>query len=176
MGVDSRQAKMRQLTSIILISVWCFSLAKVAVLNFPLANVPCGFSCKKQGGECMKKWQGQDGYLGICRRGRWPDICYCGYCYKKTCTWTAWFDRDDPGTTGDHEVFGPGIPFPQFLGCEYQSIEIRVVGTSATYTTEAEVLAGTGEIVQIRNNGFVCLMKDQPDGECLDYEVRFCCP
>ena len=74
------------------------------------------------------------------------------------------------------QIFGKDIPFPQFSGCEYQSIEIRVVGTSAIYTTEAQVLAGTGDIVQLRGDGLFCINEDQPDKRCLDYEVRFCCP
>merc|ERR1719309_1897324 len=84
----------------------------------PLANANCQQPCEARGGECMESWQGQNGYLGLCREGRWPNLCYCGYCYK-SCTKTAWFDRDNPGGAGDWEIFGNGIQFPPFSGCNY---------------------------------------------------------
>ena len=65
-----------------------------------------------------------------------------------------------------------------FLGCKYETIEMRVVGTTTVYTTEEEVFAGTGDIVEIRDNGMVCRFRNgghQPDGRCQDYEIRFCC-
>eukprot|EP00092_Neocalanus_flemingeri_P000261 GFUD01000281.1.p1 GENE.GFUD01000281.1~~GFUD01000281.1.p1 ORF type:complete len:249 (+),score=27.20 GFUD01000281.1:38-748(+) len=104
------------------------------------------------------------------------------------CIWTDWFDRDDPGWTEDYEVFDNETQaldgFSGFPGCNFKQIEMRVVGTTAIYTTEAGVLAGNGDIVHITNAGMYCKWTDcggcpangeQPDGTCFDYEVRFCC-
>ena len=54
---------------------------------------------------------------------------------------------------------------------------MRVVGQTDIYTSEAEVLAGTGDIVHITSDGMYCKWTtgEQPDNTCLDYEVRFCC-
>ena len=58
---------------------------------------------------------------------------------------------------------------------------MRVVGNTIVYTTEAEVLAATGDIVHIVNTGsaqgMYCIWTtgEQPDNACLDYEVRLCC-
>jgi len=45
----------------------------------------CEESCKKKGGVCLDKWQTSQGgeYIGRCSVGKWPRICYCGYCFKR---------------------------------------------------------------------------------------------
>ena len=65
-----------------------------------------------------------------------------------------------------------------FSGCPFKKIEMRVVGKTDIYTTEAEVKAATGDIIHITSKGMYCQWTNgetQPDGKCLDYEVRFCC-
>jgi hypothetical protein len=63
-----------------------------------------------------------------------------------------------------------------FSGCDFEKIQIRVVGKRwSFYTTEAQVKAATRDIVYITKKGMTCLNGEQPDGYCLDYEVRFCC-
>ena len=55
---------------------------------------------------------------------------------------------------------------------------MRVVGKTDIYTTEPEVLAGTGDIIHITEQGMYCKWRNgetQPDGKCLDYEIRMCC-
>ena len=55
---------------------------------------------------------------------------------------------------------------------------MRVVGKTDIYTTEAAVKAATGDIIHITSKGMYCKWTNgetQPDGKCLDYEVRFCC-
>merc|ERR1712240_221925 len=58
-----------------------------------LVRAKCGDSCKAKGGICYpsrprphcKSCQPKlgDKYLGMCREGSWPNLCYCGYCYAK---------------------------------------------------------------------------------------------
>eukprot|EP00092_Neocalanus_flemingeri_P034865 GFUD01037940.1.p1 GENE.GFUD01037940.1~~GFUD01037940.1.p1 ORF type:complete len:226 (+),score=51.11 GFUD01037940.1:47-724(+) len=93
------------------------------------------------------------------------------------CEWTEWLNRDSPTGTGDYEEFDEHNKLKGFSGCNVQRLEVQVVGKTDAYTTEAEVLAGTGDIVHITKKGMRCIWTsgEQPDGECLNYEVRFCC-
>ena len=57
-------------------------------------------------------------------------------------------------------------------------MKVRVVGKQTEYTTEAQVLSGTGDVVHFTEKGMFCKWKgtnEQPDGYCEDYEVKFCC-
>ena len=54
---------------------------------------------------------------------------------------------------------------------------MRVVGKTDKYTNEAEVLAGTGDIIHITEQGMYCKWRNgetQPDGKCLHYKIRMC--
>jgi len=43
----------------------------------------CKYDCEvKKGGKCLEKWTSQAEYIGKCRAGKWPNVCYCGYCFK----------------------------------------------------------------------------------------------
>ena len=64
-----------------------------------------------------------------------------------------------------------------FYRCRFDKIRMRVVGKDQVYTTEEEVLAGTGDIVRVSNTGMYCMhsLGDQPDGKCFEYEIQLCC-
>ncbi|KAK6189109.1 hypothetical protein SNE40_005148 [Patella caerulea] len=95
-------------------------------------------------------------------------VRYC--CAKRflqpTCAagsqWTAYTSNDTPDGPGDIEV---SIP------CSSpSSIQARLVDNQAPYQTGEDfvLLSPTG--------GLTCLNDQQLDGECNNYEVRFCCP
>jgi hypothetical protein len=54
-------------------------------------------------------------------------------------------------------------------------MKIRVIGQPGIFVTEEEVRAATGDIIHITKFGMHCENKEQSDGRCLDYGVRFCC-
>jgi len=102
---------------------------------------------------------------------------------EPTCSFSDWFDRDDPSGFADAEICTDEYPCTsnsgQFStsGCPFASIEIRVNGDETNvFTTADEVLSEIGEVVTIDSEGMVCLNVDQTDGTCSDYSVRFCCP
>uniref|UniRef100_A0A8B9K669 hyaluronoglucosaminidase n=1 Tax=Astyanax mexicanus TaxID=7994 RepID=A0A8B9K669_ASTMX len=84
--------------------------------------------------------------------------------------WTEWFDRDDERGSGDWEKLSDlHKAFPERL-------------CSNPLDIEAETLDGipanmTGEVFSKfdKNYGFVCLNKDQSEGICHNYRVRFLC-
>jgi len=86
-------------------------------------------------------------------------------------TWTAWLNRDDPSATGDWETLSDFVSAGQVCA-NPTAIECR--------TTTGLDWASTGEVyscsVSASIPGGVCVNNDQPDGQCLDYEVRFLCP
>merc|ERR1712142_1025950 len=47
----------------------------------------CGDDCKAKGGKCYRALQRRpaNDYLGMCREGKWPNMCYCGFCYARPC-------------------------------------------------------------------------------------------
>ncbi|XP_077870489.1 mucin-5AC-like [Saccoglossus kowalevskii] len=90
--------------------------------------------------------------------------CYNGY-------WTEWFDRDNPGGTGDWETTSLAIShFGDKMCSDPSDIQVNTLGgTRASDTGEVFFLYSVSE-------GFVCRNIDQPDNICLDYKVRYCCP
>jgi len=82
--------------------------------------------------------------------------------------WTPWLDRDDETGTGDWEQLsdfvnaGQVCPNPLAVECRTTS------GTDWTLAGEVYSCTVAG--------GGVCLNAQQPDGYCLDYQVRFLCP
>ncbi|XP_019631664.1 PREDICTED: uncharacterized protein LOC109475460 [Branchiostoma belcheri] len=94
------------------------------------------------------------------------------FCCPPCTVWTAWYDRDNPGGTGDWETLtdlrdeNPGqiCPMPT-------EIEARVIATGQeAYDT------GESFLYYDTTNGFACQNNKQKDDRCMDYEVRFCCP
>ena len=79
--------------------------------------------------------------------------------------WTAWLNRDAPSGSGDWETRA------DFAGvcAAPRAVEGRVAATGVPSWQTGELLQVSAEV------GLVCRTADQPDGECLDYEVRFDC-
>ncbi|XP_035677719.1 mucin-5AC-like [Branchiostoma floridae] len=106
---------------------------------------------------------------------------YCGGCNAvcvpikppvRCTSWTNWFDRDNPSVTGDWETLSNLQEENPGMICKAPTaIEARVVGTGQDALATGENFAFCDA-----TTGFVCRKDDQPDNECLDYEVRFCCP
>ena len=87
-------------------------------------------------------------------------------------TWTDWTSRDDPGDNYDSETtFAYRQDGNEICNGDLaSSIEARVIGTEADYTT-------TGQTVSIDpEEGFKCEDANQDGQNCENYEVRFCCP
>ncbi|KAJ8249320.1 hypothetical protein GJAV_G00233530 [Gymnothorax javanicus] len=84
--------------------------------------------------------------------------------------WTEWFDRDDERGSGDWEKLADlQKTYPDRI-CS-GPLGIQAVTQDGVPANE------TGEIFHKfdKNYGFVCLNKDQPDGICQNYRVRFLC-
>ncbi|XP_068566612.1 uncharacterized protein [Cebidichthys violaceus] len=86
--------------------------------------------------------------------------------------WTEWFDRDNPGGTGDWETLlhlrneNPGKICPAPAQIQVQTL------TGLT-------VAQTGDVIYRSDTttGFVCRNRDQRwNRRCNDYRVRFSCP
>jgi hypothetical protein len=102
-----------------------------------------------------------------------------------TC-WTPWFDRDQPGGTGDWESFSAlSQEHPQaFLdaGCslEYTGQISTPLGVQCQDAQSGQDWSqfndnfANGEACS-PSEGIVCVNRDQPYGTCHDYKVRFNC-
>ncbi|XP_032903689.1 cartilage intermediate layer protein 1-like [Amblyraja radiata] len=90
---------------------------------------------------------------------------------KEVCCKTEWFDRDDPSGNGDYELLAdlqkenPGRICTKPIACEVE-------------TTKGVPASQTGENFASCNasTGFFCVNKNQRDGSCQDYRIRFHCP
>ena len=83
--------------------------------------------------------------------------------------WTEWFNLDSPDGDGDLELISL-----YKLGCGNQSKLDQVVTVDGLIPFNQ-----TGQIVHFspRCYGFMCLNRLQENGtECLDYQIRQCCP
>ncbi|KAK6184006.1 hypothetical protein SNE40_006555 [Patella caerulea] len=84
--------------------------------------------------------------------------------------WTKFYSRDQPTATADYEALYE-------IRHEHSRDNICAVPSDI----DVETLKGVyyrdaGEVVKIGPTfGFACFNKEQPDGKCLDYKVRFCC-
>lgn len=114
------------------------------------------------GGDANKSWlideRGSDAPTGTTLSTLQSDI------------WSDWFDRDNPSGTGDGEripeAFAEGrIPCDDPIDIQARR---KSDGLFAQYTGEVYTMDTT--------TGFICLLADQPDGWCDDYEVRVACP
>jgi len=89
-----------------------------------------------------------------------------GECNLDTSTWTNWISRDLPSGTGDWELYLDVVNEGRPVCEDPTAVEGRIVGTTATSTTET---------VSFGLSGLVCKNNDQTDGRCEDYELRYCC-
>ncbi|TNN60088.1 Cartilage intermediate layer protein 2 [Liparis tanakae] len=118
----------------------------------------------------------------ICRNEDQPDGKTCSdyrvrftcpppYCDEDVC-WTQWYDRDDPGGTGDWECLADFHKERPGEICEHP-LYIEAVTTDTNTPSTS-----TGDIIFMSNpsKGFFCRNEDQECGGCLDYKVRFGCP
>jgi hypothetical protein len=86
-------------------------------------------------------------------------------------TWTVWLNRDTPGGSGDWETLtdfrAAGVNICN--GATPIAIDCRTKSGGIHWTATGEVYSCTPAV------GGVCQNSQQPDGACLDYEVRFLC-
>ena len=86
-----------------------------------------------------------------------------GTCDEEGYEWTDWLDRDDPTGDGDFENR------PSFSSDEACSDPIAVAARARS--------SGSTAITHLDlYHGFWCLNEEQPEEECADHEIRFCCP
>ena len=79
--------------------------------------------------------------------------------------WSSWDDRDNPGGTGDWELIHLRHDYEELCKTP-EAAEARVVSTGAMVTNQ---------VVDFGPTGLACQNEQQIDGQCLDYQVRFCC-
>ena len=79
--------------------------------------------------------------------------------------WSPWDDRDNPGGTGDWELIHLRSDYEELCKTP-EAAEARVVSTGAMVTNQVGDFGLTG---------LACQNEHQVDGQCLDYQVRFCC-
>ena len=85
--------------------------------------------------------------------------------------WTQWYNRDDPGGSGDWEIREFEVPPP----CgDYSIVPVGFeCRTSDTHTPADQ----TGQILSWYNPADGCICESwRNNWSCLDYEVRFLCP
>ncbi|XP_072313277.1 mucin-5AC-like [Eucyclogobius newberryi] len=124
-----------------------------------VSDTSTGFGCKNS-----------DQSTPFCADYKVRFFCPEEFCQPKGC-WTKWFDRDNPGGTGDWELLSNLIDENPGKVCESPlQIEAR--------TTSGNSVTSTGDVIAVfdSSNGFVCKISDQSGGYCDDYEVRFFCP
>ncbi|XP_018619429.2 cell migration-inducing and hyaluronan-binding protein isoform X2 [Scleropages formosus] len=84
--------------------------------------------------------------------------------------WTEWFDRDDERGSGDWEKLADiRSAFPERLCSSPLDIQAE------THDGVPSNLTGQVFYKNDKDYGFVCLNKDQPNGICHNYKVRFLC-
>lgn len=83
--------------------------------------------------------------------------------------WADWQDKDTPDETGDHE-------YPNKC-TNPTEIEARIATSGSSGGATSTTARGFPDrLRQFDNKGLVCKNKDQADGECSNYVVRFVCP
>ncbi|XP_056219430.1 cartilage intermediate layer protein 2-like [Seriola aureovittata] len=127
---------------------------------FHKMDTTTGFICRKTDQSSKK-----------CNDYRVRFSCHPPFCGGGVC-WTKWYDRDDPSGTGDWELLKNLRKENPDEICD-NPLFIEAV-TTDTLTPAVD----TGETFNVFSptKGFVCLKKDQSDGTCRDYKVRFGCP
>jgi Mucin-2 protein WxxW repeating region len=90
--------------------------------------------------------------------------------YRCNGKWTSWQNNEGVSGTGDNETRAR-YKFPTSCTAPYAIQARYYIGN------EAHVVNGPPDrLYQFDKNGLVCRNKDQPDGKCHDYTVRFMCP
>ena len=90
------------------------------------------------------------------------------------CGWTKWMDNHKPDAfSGESETFAE-LRAASYMICddtEIQGIECRVVGSheQINETNQVNILC------DINSGGLMCFSFDQPEANCLDYEIRVFC-
>jgi len=82
-------------------------------------------------------------------------------------TWTPWLNRDLPSGYGDYETrvdFGALVPCASPVAIQCQTT------AGVDWTQTGQVYSCTPAV------GGVCVNANQPNGACMDYQVRFLCP
>lgn len=113
-------------------------------------------------------------------------VTHCNNC-------SQWFDRDNPGGTGDWELAGLSLIPTSAIDCKSYMIQVKENSNSGNLvmTNSAQVLAITGNKATFRfptsgfyGAGFVCTNRPSsanpalPSNQrqrCKDFSVRFCC-
>ncbi|XP_060707891.1 uncharacterized protein LOC132833546 [Hemiscyllium ocellatum] len=99
-------------------------------------------------------------------------LCTYSYAFERqgNCK-TQWFDRDDPSGNGDYEdLVNLRKAYPNQIcsnptTCEVETTSGILESSSGDNITECSV-----------SSGFICTNKDQQDGKCEDFKIRFTCP
>ncbi|XP_067826228.1 mucin-5AC isoform X2 [Heptranchias perlo] len=84
---------------------------------------------------------------------------------------TRWFDRDNPSGNGDYEdLVNLRKEYPDQICNNPTACEVE--------TTSGIPASSSGDIVAecSISSGFTCVNKEQKDGSCEDYRIRFTCP
>ena len=108
---------------------------------------------------------------GTCANAQQSDGSCQDYRVRFRCaSWSGWLDRDSAGGSGDYETRNAALAAGLIPAtCTSPGgVECRTLtGTDWTLT---------GEVYTCNtSNGGSCVNAQQPDGWCLDYEVRFLC-
>nr|XP_043891842.1 mucin-5AC-like isoform X6 [Solea senegalensis] len=124
------------------------------------ADTTTGFVCRNK-----------DQTGGNCKDYRVRFQCPARFCKPGPKCWTPWFDRDNPSGSGDWETL-------KDLWKEYPGKICNSPFDIQVQTTSGDSMASTGDTIARvdTSTGFVCKNKDQKDGKCKDYRVRFQCP
>jgi len=91
-----------------------------------------------------------------------------------TCGWTSWMNGHSPSGSSEGDEESLTSLRKDFTFCptsDITAIECRDVATGKTATQMGQV----NVICDTNYSGLKCFNNDQPDGKCLDYEVRFLC-
>lgn len=88
--------------------------------------------------------------------------------------WTGWLDRDNPSGDGDAEILSAFLTEKPSSACVNPvEVEARIKGTTQIFRP------GSITPHKLRtfdaSKGLQCYNKDQANGACADYEVRFLC-
>ncbi|KAK6180683.1 hypothetical protein SNE40_008688 [Patella caerulea] len=117
------------------------------------------FNFLQSDGQC------EDYKCRYCCNYRYPS-CPSGY------RWTRYYNRDLPTGTGDYEtlsLINKENPYARVC-TDPIAIDVRVTRTNRPFQTSGE------NVCLAPNLGFSCVDAQQPDKQCQDYKIRFCCP
>ena len=120
------------------------------------------------GYHCINEEQ-VDGYKCIDMEVRFccPNNLQIGDCDSEGAEWSYWINGDDAADEGDFEVnYRPTTCWDKTL-----AIQARSVDSSPSYGDNF-----SPDFFHLdMNHGFSCVNSEQDDGQCDDYEVRYCC-